>query len=107
MDCYLVFVEKPDHLSAYWYAQSPAILNYFSGVLSWGRRGMVMDVMKDSDSEAGNMTFFSQALDRAIVYRVSFAQREMHNYPALERDVPDRWDAVRQSDRQKAWESVV
>lgn len=66
-----------------------------------------MDVMKDSDSETGNMTFFSQVLDRAIVYRLSFAQREMHNYPALEREMPNLWDAVRQSYQQKAWESLL
>jgi tetratricopeptide (TPR) repeat protein len=67
---------------------------------------MVMVVMNDSGSETGNMTFFSQVIDRAISYRLSFAQKEMHNHQALECEMPNLWEAIRQSYQQKAWESL-
>jgi tetratricopeptide (TPR) repeat protein len=58
------------------------------------------------DSVLGNVTFFHQALDKAIAYRLSFAQREANNHPVLEREMPNLWEAVRQSYQHQAWERV-
>ena len=65
-----------------------------------------MDEVNDHDRQIENISFFQQALDKAITYRLSFAQREIHNHQALEREMPNLWEAVRQCYRQKAWERV-
>lgn len=65
-----------------------------------------MDMVKHSDADLETMAFFSQALNKAIIYRLAFAQREMHNHPALVYELPNLWEAVRQSYQQKDWELV-
>jgi tetratricopeptide (TPR) repeat protein len=66
-----------------------------------------MSVLKDSASQLENVTFFHQALEKAIAYRLSFAQREAQNYHLLEREMPNLWEAVRQSYQHQAWERVA
>src|SRR5947209_13250604 len=65
-----------------------------------------MSVLKDSDTQLENVTFFHQASDKAIAYRLAFAQRERQNHDLLEREMPNLWEAVRQSYQQQAWERV-
>ncbi len=66
-----------------------------------------MSVQKDSDTRLENMTFFHQALEKAIAYRLSFACRERQNYHLLEREMPNLWEAIRQSYQRQAWEQVT
>src|SRR5947209_3608973 len=65
-----------------------------------------MDEVKDNDGQIENISFFQQALGKAIAYRLSFAQREMHNHQALEREMPNLWEAARQCYQQKAWDRL-
>ena len=65
-----------------------------------------MSVLKDSDTQFENITFFRQALDKAIAYRLSFAQREKQNHRLLEREMPNLWEAIRQSYQEQDWKRV-
>src|SRR5689334_21310454 len=53
-----------------------------------------------------NVIFFQQALNKAITYRLSFAQREKDNHEVLQSELPNLWETVRQSYQQKQWEVV-
>ena len=77
-----------------------------AGRISRTSENKAMSVLKDSDTQIGNLMFFHQALDKAIAYRLSFAQRESQNYHLLEREMPNLWEAVRQSYQRQAWERV-
>ena len=66
-----------------------------------------MTILKDSDSRLDNVTFFQQASEKATAYRLSFARREMQNHPLLEREMPNLWEAVRQSYQRQDWERVT
>jgi tetratricopeptide (TPR) repeat protein len=65
-----------------------------------------MDEVKDHNRQIENISFFQQALGKAIIYRLSFAKREMHNHQALEREMPNLWEAARQCYQQKAWDRL-
>jgi tetratricopeptide (TPR) repeat protein len=80
--------------------------DYGSGNPSCASENKAMSVLKDSDSQLENVTFFHQASDKAIAYRLSFAQREMQNHHLLEREMPNLWEAIRQSYQHQAWERV-
>ncbi len=77
-----------------------------SGKPSCAGENKAMSLLKDSDSQLENMTFFHQASDKAITYRLALAQREMQNHHLLEREMPNLWEAIRQSYQQQAWEWV-
>lgn len=78
-----------------------------SGNPSGAGENKAMSVLKDSDSRLENVAFFQQASDKAIAYRLAFARREMQNHPLLEREMPNLWEAVRQSYQRQAWEQVA
>jgi tetratricopeptide (TPR) repeat protein len=80
--------------------------HYGSENPSYVSENKAMSVLKESDSQIENKTFFHQAPDKAIAYRLSFAQRELQNHHLLEREMPNLWEAIRQSYQQQAWERV-
>jgi hypothetical protein len=80
--------------------------DYGSGNPSCASENKAMSVLKDSDSQLENVTFFHQASEKAIAYRLSFAQREANNHPVLECEMPNLWEAIRQSYQHQAWERV-
>jgi tetratricopeptide (TPR) repeat protein len=66
------------------------------------KTGIAMSAANENQAEA----FFQQVLNKAIFYRLSFAQREKDNHEVLTRELPNLWEAVRQSHQQELWTVV-
>jgi tetratricopeptide (TPR) repeat protein len=66
-----------------------------------------MSILNDDPSQLEVITFFHQALENATAYRLSFAQREANNHQMLESEMPNLWEAVRQSYQHQAWKQVA
>jgi tetratricopeptide (TPR) repeat protein len=78
-----------------------------SGNPSSAGENKAMSVLQDSDARLENVRFFYQASEKAIAYRLSFAHKERQNYRLLEREMPNLWEAIRQSYQHQAWEQVT
>ncbi|MCL4298985.1 MAG: tetratricopeptide repeat protein [Anaerolineae bacterium] len=66
-----------------------------------------MDSVAARDQMVENVAFFQQASAIAASYRLSFVQQESHHRQALEQELPNLWQAARQSYEQQAWEQIM
>ena len=66
-----------------------------------------MEKVKAGDTGFDLVIFSQQVLDKAITARLSFAQREYDNYPALEVELPNLWEVAQKSYQRKAWKVVL
>lgn len=66
----------------------------------------VLDSVRVSGQQR-NIAFFDEVLSQAMTYRLSFVQRNAEDHRALERELPNLWQAARQSYEQRDWERVM
>ncbi|TMC22611.1 MAG: tetratricopeptide repeat protein [Chloroflexi bacterium] len=65
-----------------------------------------MSTADENKVEAENFAFFQEVFKKALLYRLSFVQREKENYEALSHELPNFWEVVGQSYLQKHWTAV-
>jgi len=66
-----------------------------------------MDDVRVGSQQVQNIVFFQEASVRAIEYRLSLVKQEAGNHQVMEHELPNLWEAVRQSYEQKTWEVVM
>lgn len=70
-------------------------------------RQEAMEKVQARDKQVELVAFFQRVLDKAMITRLSFIQRESNNYQVLEDELPNVWEGVQRSYLLKEWKIVL